>query len=430
MRFRVAIAFTAGSFLLTGPAATEPNPDMDLGARIDRYVAPFLADGHLSGTLLVARGEDVVLERSWGMANYELDVPNRPTTRFCVASVSKSITIALLCKLAEDGRVSPEDPISKWIPEFPRGGETTVSHLLNHRARVPHRVTTWKDEAVPRTAEDMVQLVLQTPLLDHEPGAKSVYSSAGFSVLARVLELASGDSYGDLLRKHLCEPLGLENTGHTTAEALMERRASPYFVGAEGLMNGPLQDLSFLVGGGSVYSTPRDLHRLMRGVVDGTLGPVVSGALLREDGMNWNGVTNGFRAFASYERDTDVSIVFTGNLLTGATDLLRRDVPRLVRGEDVATPERVDIVPVDVSDETLQRWVGTYRNEEGKEFEGRIQGRRFLYGQWPMIPTSDSTFFSPQDYGRITVVSDADGEVERLDWSRIEGTWPWYRVRP
>jgi CubicO group peptidase (beta-lactamase class C family) len=126
-------------------AAGAPAAD-SLETAIDDWLKPMLDAGHLSGTLLVAKGETVLYEKSFGMADYELGVPNRPDTRFCIASVTKPMTIALVCRLVDEGLMRPDDTVSKWIPDFPRADSITVSHLLNHRAGIPHRVTTEEEE--------------------------------------------------------------------------------------------------------------------------------------------------------------------------------------------------------------------------------------------------------------------------------------------
>lgn len=403
--------------------------DSELARRVDAYVAPFLAAGHLSGSLLVADGDEVLLARSWGQANHEHQIPNTATTRFGVASVSKPITIALVCRLAEEGKLNPADPISKWIPEFPRGDEATISHLLNHRACVPHRVTAGAEESVPRTARDMVDLVLAAEMLPHEPGAESVYSSAGFSVLAYICELAAEAPFEAALRRYVIEPLRLENTGHSAGSPIVANRAQPYFLAGE-LRNAALKDLSFLVGAGSLYSTPTDLHRIMRGAMAGELGAAAQMALRREEGLRWNGVTSGFRAFADWNAESDIYVIFAGNLVTGATDLLREDLPRLVAGDAVpaAVAPTPQLVPLAV--DALREFEGTYRSDWGREFAAEIRGEDLFFGDWILLPESPTRFFSPQDYAHVEFVRGADGTVERLDWIRGSDTYAWPRIAP
>jgi CubicO group peptidase (beta-lactamase class C family) len=176
-------------FVLGSPDAAE------ISRRIDAYAAPYANAGHLSGNLLVTIGEDVVYERSFGMANFELGVPNKPETRFNIASVTKPMTVIAYVRLAEERKIAPADKLSKYLPDFPNADAITIEHLSRHRSGIPHRVTVEGEETVPRTAADMVALAARKPL-EFKPGERYSYTSGGFSVFARVLEIASGESYG------------------------------------------------------------------------------------------------------------------------------------------------------------------------------------------------------------------------------------------
>ncbi|HMB69513.1 MAG TPA: serine hydrolase domain-containing protein, partial [bacterium] len=148
-------------------------------------MAPLLADDQLSGSLLVAVGDSALVERCWGFANREHGTRVTPDTPILVASVTKPMTIVLVSRLAEQRLLLPDQTLAEWIPDVPGGADITVSHLLNHRAAIPHRVTMPEEEVVPRTAADLVERVKRAERLPHAPGEVSVYSPAGFSVLAR-----------------------------------------------------------------------------------------------------------------------------------------------------------------------------------------------------------------------------------------------------
>ena len=423
----IVLAAAAGPGLAPDTHTAGPGPA--LGERIETYVAPFVEAAHLSGSITVARGDEVVFERSYGLANHELGVPNSPTTRFCVASITKPMTQVIAVRLLAAGRFALEDELSKWIPDFPAGSEITVEMLAYHRAGIPHRVTTDAEEAVPRTAAEMVELAARADPL-FEPGSSESYSSAGYSVLARVLELAGGKSYAELLEEHVVTPAGLEGTVHPEGHRLIPGRASSYQLAGDGrLVNSALKNYSFLVGAGSVFSTSGDLVRLLRAVVAGTLGETVSAQLLDEDGgLTWNGRTDGYRAFADYHAERDLYVAFAGNLLTGAGDLLRRDLPRLAAGEEVPLPVVPTSRAVAVDPEILRRYAGDYELRPGSPLTLTVENGEVRMSGWLLVPTSETTFFSPQDYGEITVVKDDDGAVTRLDWKIGDETYPMPRV--
>ena len=110
----------------------------------------------------------------------------------------------LALQLIMEKKLGYRDTLERWIRGIPSGDRITIEHLLRHRSGIPHRVTTEKDETQPMTAADVVEFARHSTLL-FEPGSRSSYSSAGFSVLSRVLELASGKSYADLLAERLLD---------------------------------------------------------------------------------------------------------------------------------------------------------------------------------------------------------------------------------
>jgi CubicO group peptidase (beta-lactamase class C family) len=392
-------------------------PDRGQLARaIDSYLEPYLERDDLSGNLLVAHGREIVYERSFGMANFELGVPNGLATRFNVASVTKPMTVIALIALATEGKLSPDDPLEKWVPGFPRGDEITVGHLARHRAGIPHRLTEEHDETVPRTAADMVELARRTALIS-EPGETHNYSSGGFSVLARVLELASGQTYAELLQDRVFETAGMTHSAHVDSRAILAGRASSYLPGADGgITNAKLKDLSFLVGAGSVYSTARDLHAMLIAVREGRYGPGVEQSFVDETGVDWNGVTNGYRAFADWHRAGDVTVVWTSNLQTGAANRMRRDLPRIAAGAQVPTPSLPDVKPVRVDPETLRRWEGIYQLRPGSTLRVHVDVDVLRANDWVLVPTGERLFYSPQDYAEVRVVLNDAGQPERLDW--------------
>jgi CubicO group peptidase (beta-lactamase class C family) len=419
MRLALAPAVSFLPVFAWGQGVPRPD-DAELTRRIEAYVAP-LAANELSGTLLVARGHRVLVERSFGFASYELRVPFTPTTPTNVASITKPLTIIITSRLAEARKLSVNDTVSKWLPEYLLGSRMTVTQLLNHRAGVPHRLLPDDQQEEPRTAHDMVQAANKLPLL-FEPGAQSVYSSGGYAILAAVLERASGKRYDELLQEHVAQPVGARTIRHADRREMLPGRAESVIPTGGGMLNAPLRDLSFLVGGGSVYTTPRDLFDVMQGVVSGTYGAAARTALMRPDGMHWNGVTNGYRAFADWNAADSLTVIFTGNAHTGAIDLLRREIVRMAAGTAVAAADIPRVIPVSLSAATQKRLEGTYDTGGGSISAVRfLSPTLMLFGDRALVPTSDSTFFSTADYATVTFAGGASGAVERIEWG--PGTW-------
>lgn len=425
-------SFTIGRTALLlaalAPAASHAAPldPKALAAAVDAYAKPLVAGRQLSGQLLVSRHGRIVLERAYGWADFELRVPVTAETRFNIASVTKPMTTTVAFQLMAEKKLGYRDTLSRWLPDFPSADRITVEQLLRHRSGIPHEVVPDSEAIRPMTAAEVVERVRRLPL-DFPPGEKSSYSSGGFSVLARVLELAGGKSYGELLEERLFRPLGMGHSSHADSRALLPGRARSYVPGPHGFENAPPQDYTSLVGAGSVTSTARDLHRFVQAVIHDSLTVEIRQSFLRGGKLSFNGRTNGFLAWATYDSASGLAVVFAGNLHTGAPELLKDAVPRLAAGEALAPPELPTAGPP-VAEAELRKLEGVYQIEGGPRIELRVRDGVLYANDWIMTPTKDGAFFSPRDYGTVKAVNGADGRFERLDWTVGSQTWPARRI--
>jgi hypothetical protein len=159
----------------------------------------------------------------------------------------------------------------------------------------------------------------------------------------------------------------------------------------------------------------------MQALIRGTYGTTARGALVRPTGLTWNGVTNGFRAFADWRPSDSLSVLFFGNSHVGAIDLLRREIPRIAAGERVQTPVAPTIVPVDLSAAQRERLSGDYDTGGSLSRVSFLSPSLMLFGDRALLATSDSTFFSTADYAPVTFVGASSGAVTAIQWG--PGTW-------
>ncbi|MEK7856836.1 MAG: serine hydrolase domain-containing protein, partial [Acidobacteriota bacterium] len=151
--------------------------------KIDRLVSGLAASGHFSGQVTASENSKIIYDKAFGLANADFKIPNATNTRIGIASVTKPMTSVILFRLIEAGKIKLEDPLSKYIADFPSGDRITINMLHIHRAGIPHRVMPPEMESVPVTSAEMVEKVKQAKLV-FEPGTQRLYSSAGFAVLA------------------------------------------------------------------------------------------------------------------------------------------------------------------------------------------------------------------------------------------------------
>ena len=425
---RIACVIALVSASASGATATSkpaPSPK-DVARVVDAYAKPLQERGDLSGQLLILRSGTVVVERSFGMADRERGVPVSPETRFNIASVTKPMTVNLAIQLIQEKKLGVQDPISRWFPDFPKGDSITVSLLLRHRSGIPHELMPDSVMTHPFTAEELVTLAKRLPL-DFSPGARESYSSGGFEVLARILELAGGKSYSDLVEEIVFHPLGMVHSINQDSRPIPDR-AQDYLPGATGLEKAPSQDFSGLVGAGSVWSTARDLHLFVRAIATGARGEGLRQSYVRDGQLEFNGRTAGFKAWAVWDSTSDVEAIFTSNVSSGAPDALKRDVLRLASGEAVAPPALPPLRKDPLPPAELRAWEGEYQIEHGPHISLKLKNGALYASDWILLPAQDGSMFCPRDYGIVRRVNGPDGNIVRLDWTQGSDTYPAPRV--
>ncbi|MCI0356176.1 MAG: beta-lactamase family protein, partial [Acidobacteria bacterium] len=247
--------------LAQGPA------DHDVEAQIDAYLKPFVETRNFSGSVLIARRGNVLMAKSYGMANYELNVPNTPQTKFQIASLSKPFTAIAILQLEARGKLNLNDPLVRYIPEYPNGDKITIHHLLAHRSGIPNVNSLPEYEEKSRSQQTIGQIIVmfKDRPLEFQPGDRYSYSNSNYNLLAYIIQKVSGEEYGEYLRKNIFGPAGMKDTGQPRAGPLISNRASGYMPrGITDLENAPYIDWSIKTGNGSLYSTVEDLYRFDR----------------------------------------------------------------------------------------------------------------------------------------------------------------------
>ena len=193
--------------------------DKDIARDLEEFAKKLAAADVFSGTILLARNGEVVYKGAFGIANKDFNAPNRIDTKFNLGSMNKMFTSVAIGQLVEKGKISFDDPLSKFIPDFPNAEaakKIKIKHLLSHTAGLggyfSDRYDNMSREKL-RTVDDMMKLVREDEKdIQFEPGSKWQYSNTGMLVLGKVIEIASGQSYFDYVRENIYKPVGMTNT--------------------------------------------------------------------------------------------------------------------------------------------------------------------------------------------------------------------------
>ena len=242
-------------------------------AKIEAVVQKFMRQpGAVGLSVAVGRGEELVYERAQGFADLEFTVNADPETMFRIGSVTKQFTAAAIVWLSERGKLSIDDPLVKFLPDYPRGGDITLRHLLTHTGGVPNYTNLgpkWETVVARELAhEELVALWLDLPL-DFEPGTKWNYSNSGYYLLGMVIEKASGQAYDEFLRDAFFDPLKLTRTRYDSNGEVLLNRAQGYGFAEGKFWNDQLIGMSQPGAAGALISTAGDLVRWQLALASG-----------------------------------------------------------------------------------------------------------------------------------------------------------------
>ncbi len=442
----VAIECFVCALLLTAIAASENQPDTRFATRLESYLKPFAESGNFTGSVLVARKGRIVFRHAYGMANYELQVANSVSTRFHIASVSKPFTAIAILQLEEQGKLSVSDRVARFVPDFPKGDQIKLEHLLTHTSGIPNvnDLSDYDEFAhSPHTAAQLVAKFAGLPL-DFQPGSDYHYSNSNYNLLALIVERISGENYGDYVRKHILDPARMPNSGHDgDALRLILLAASGYEpAGIDSYEKVPYLDWSNKTGNGSLYSTVDDLYHFDRALNTDALLKRATREKYFVEGrgnrfgwfnrkrlghrvMSSNGRSPGFTAQLDRYPDDDVTVIVLSNsYATVSQDPIAPALAAIVLGEQA---EKAPVfTAAKVPPATLESYTGQYQYgpdyfvPNGKATLTLDSGALLLQlGSFrtPLAPISTTEFLERNFLGRVVFMVGAEGKVEGLTYS-------------
>jgi CubicO group peptidase (beta-lactamase class C family) len=383
-------------------------------SRMDQVVESYVANKTFMGSVLVARGHEILLSKGYGSANLEWNIPNSPATKFRLGSITKQFTAASILLLEERGKLKTDDPVKKLMPDAPAAWDKiTIFHLLTHTSGIPS-FTGFPDYAAQEpfatTPEKLVARFRDKPL-DFQPGEKWSYSNSGYVLLGYLIEKASGESYEKFVDENIFGPLGMKDSGYDSNSAIIPRRAAGY---APGPVNAGFIHMSVPFSAGGLYSTTEDLLRWEEGLFGGKLLSAASLVKMTtpfksdyacgvsvhtvsgHKAIDHGGGIEGFNTFLAYYPEGKLTVVALANLNGDATDGIVTRLAAIVHGERVELPtERKEIT---VATKILEQYLGTYEfaprmnmmiTLEGGQLVSQLSGQ----GKVPLFAMSETKFF-------------------------------------
>lgn len=439
------VAVAAGAFASLSAQQVGPVPPATVDAIFSRWNAesPGCAVG-------VAKDGRSVLEKAYGMADLEHDVPNVADTIFEAGSVSKQFTAAAVLLLAREGKLSLEDPVRTYVPELPEyGSPLLIRHMLNHMSGLRdwgsvESIAGWPRTTRVYTHAHVLDILSRQKALNFTPGAQYSYSNSGYNLAAIIVSRVSGMPFAQFSQERIFKPLGMTRTSwRDDFTRVVKRRAIAYTVSQAGFA----QEMPFenVHGNGGLLTTVGDLLRWNANFDSPVVGDAAFVARQQEPGIfndgkpgsyalglvvgkykgvrevGHSGSTAGYRAHLVRYPDQRVSVAVLCNVSSGAATQYAHAVADLYLGSAISTepapaaPQRqLPAAAFKPTPAQLAAYAGTYTSDEAETvFTIAVEGESLILKRRPdtkitLRPTVEDTFNAAAGIGAIKFLRTGD----------------------
>lgn len=357
-----------------------------------------------SGSILVAQNDTIIIAEGFGFANRETKTLNTKETKFKVGSITKTFTAVAILQLQEKGKLSIEDSLSKFLPDFPNSDKIQIKHLLTHSAGLPQN---WREDWHEKRKLDFDEILnkIAQKELKFEPGQGEEYSNCGYALLAKIIEKSSGLNYADYCQENIFNIADMTNTGAVyNPEKEYENLAIGYEFKADkdSVNSNLIAEFLYtpnLKGQASAYTTVIDLYKYDRALknhkllnetsVKTLLSTIENSAYTLGNWLNvktknngvlsyFSGVSNGYEAVMYRYIDKNTTIIALNNHQNTNIFNVSRTLSRIVNNVEYYTPTQRTSVELNTDD--YQNLAGTYEFiEDAKDiFEISIAGNRIF----------------------------------------------------
>ena len=365
---------------------------------MDNYMQEYSQQNYFSGNVLVAYNDEIIFQESYGKASHTFDVDNSVDTKFNIASLSKQFTAFLILKLSELGKLNLDDPITRFLENFPddKFGRITIHHLLSNTSGIPSY-----GEIASRlndyfSQEAYLELIKEKELV-FEPGEKFLYSSLGYYLLAVIAEKSTRETYHQLLKTYVFSPADMRFSYDLDGESILTNYATGY-------VNVPFSDelkiesyrnYTNALGAGSIVSTTNDLYNWSKIILKEKLinrllwkkmfTPRVAISETEQYGYGWmilqknysefdslkiiehSGTHSGYRSKFRVIPSLKLTIIVLTNFGNVPIDNIVEDLTEIAISEK---PIEAPIpTPISLNEAQIKKWQGIYKVDD---FEFRL----------------------------------------------------------
>jgi hypothetical protein len=228
---------------------------------MDSIITRYANNNDFIGSVLIAKDDTIILKKGYGYSDIQNKTLNTSSTIYCIASITKLFTSSSIRLLEEQGLLKMDDPLSKYIPDYPYGNKIFISNLISNTSGIADYINELHDTITNEKIKlDSIINIFKYKPLNFEPGEKYSYCNSGWILLAYIIEKVSGMSYSDFVMKNIFEKIDMKNTFSDWDYSKIKLANGYHKENGEFVQNGYFS-ASQIIGTGNVVSTVEDLYQ-------------------------------------------------------------------------------------------------------------------------------------------------------------------------
>jgi CubicO group peptidase (beta-lactamase class C family) len=459
MKRCIPLFILALTLFLSAPLATASG-SKTRNRQIDSLIAQYVQPGTPGCAVAVVQNGKLLYQKTCGLMNLEYDLPITRDTRFNIGSASKQFTAAAILLLTQEGKLSLDDDIHTWLPEWPEyGHKITIDHLLHHTSGIIdydwlQALAGWNESTPSRQVT--LDLIARVDSLNFPPGTAYYYSNSGYLLLGMIVERVTGRSLAEFVGERIFKPLQMTHSVICDdAGLIIPQRADSYIKGEDGTFRGLRAYNAVIAGDSNVYTTIEDLLKWDANFYTERVGGsgfarrmTTRGTLARGDSINYamglqtepyrgirtvyhGGLTHGYKSHYLQCPDQHFSVICLANALNIDSRAICRGIVDLFLAAQLtpaatppAAPKKEEGPAAIILDPRLyQEYIGKYGlggnviitvSSRGGRLYGQVAGQQ----EFELFPESESLFFIKATPAKGGFQRDSTGTVTTLAWQQ------------
>lgn len=398
----------------------------------DAYFTKLTDLGNFNGVVLLKKGEVIILKKAY---NLQADTTSAlyvtEKSQFDLRSIAKLFAKLSVIQLEQEGKLSRQDKLSQYLPDFPNADKISINHLMTNTSGLPRSFEESAKPFIVLNPDEVIELASKSEL-EFNPGEQELYSNVGFQLMYYIIGKVSNSSFEEYINQQFFETLGMMNSGSNFYKGKDRKQSYAYshFEKSDSIIcecKFPSEDMKM----GNLFSTVEDLNNLLSSLDENTYRDLIYDGIIAHAGG-----TRGKRAYVERHFYKDYTLVFLSNYDQIPFEQIIKDARLILEGKDVIMPEAVNRKSIKLSAETLKQYEGTYDLVDAGHIVLSIKFKNdslYVYqkskNNGVILPESNTVFFSdPTKKESIEFVENDKGTFDILiDFQGVQ--WKGERVK-